>query len=76
MLPALVQASAKGIEGLRLTILGGSQGVNEFTTGLAAPGSIYTALQSLLASGADGNGNGRAAPAGGDGEPAAVEPAA
>jgi uncharacterized membrane protein YqiK len=76
MLPALVQASAKGMEGSRLTILGGSQGVNEFTTGLAAQGlSIYTALQSLLASGADGNGSSRTTPAEGDGEPAAVEPA-
>lgn len=56
MLPALVQASAGGIEGAKLTILGGSQGVNEFTTGLAAQGlSIYTALQSLLASGPNGS---------------------
>ncbi|MGO9902187.1 MAG: SPFH domain-containing protein [Solirubrobacteraceae bacterium] len=57
MLPELVQASARGIEGSKLTILGGSQGVNEFTTGLATQGlSIYTALQSVLA--ANGNGPG------------------
>jgi hypothetical protein len=49
MLPALVEASASGIEGARLTILGGSAGVNDFATGLAAQGlSIYTALQSVL----------------------------
>jgi uncharacterized membrane protein YqiK len=55
MLPALVQASASGLEGARLTILGGSAGVNDFTTGLAAQGlSIYTALQSVLASAANG----------------------
>jgi uncharacterized membrane protein YqiK len=77
MLPALVQASARGIEGSRLTILGGSQGVNEFTTGLAAQGlSIYTALQSLLATGPDADGNGRPVPAQGNSEPTASEPAA
>ncbi len=54
MLPEIVQASARGIEGSKLTILGGSQGVNEFTAGLAAQGlSIYTALQSLLATNGD-----------------------
>ncbi len=54
MLPEIVQASARGIAGSKLTILGGSQGVNEFTTGLAAQGlSIYTALQSLLATNGD-----------------------
>ena len=60
MLPQLVQASAAGIEGARLTILGGSTGVNDFATGLAAQGlSIYTALQSVLAStGRDGEANG------------------
>jgi membrane protein involved in colicin uptake len=61
MLPQLVQASAAGIEGSRLTILGGSAGVNDFATGLAAQGlSIYTALQTVLAATAreqDVNGN-------------------
>jgi flotillin len=57
MLPQLTQASAGGIEGARLTILGGSQGVNEFTSGLAAQGlAIYTTLQSLLAAPPDGTG--------------------
>jgi hypothetical protein len=62
MLPEIVQASARGIEGSKLTILGGSQGVNEFTAGLAAQGlSIYTALQSLLATNGDRAGESDAA---------------
>jgi uncharacterized membrane protein YqiK len=49
MLPALVQASAHGIEGANLTILNGSSGVNDVATGLAAQGlSIYQALRAAL----------------------------
>jgi hypothetical protein len=49
MLPALVQASAHGIEGAHLTILNGSNGVNDVASGIAAQGlSIYHALQSAL----------------------------
>src|SRR4051794_14592571 len=50
MLPALVEASAHGIEGSKLTILNGSSGVNEVATGLAAQGlSIYEALRGAVA---------------------------
>jgi flotillin len=50
MLPSLVEAAARGIEGSRLTILNGSQGVNDMATGIAAQGmSIYSALRSAMA---------------------------
>ena len=49
MLPQLVQASAQGTEGSKLTILNGSQGVNDMATGIAAQGlSIYETLRSSL----------------------------
>jgi uncharacterized membrane protein YqiK len=55
MLPALVQASAHGIEGAHLTVLNGSNGVNDIATGIAAQGlSIYHALQSALRASANG----------------------
>jgi flotillin len=55
MLPALVEASAHGIEGSKLTILNGSSGVNEVATGLAAQGlSIYEALRGAVAPSANG----------------------
>ena len=61
MLPSLVEASAHGIEGAKLTILNGSNGVNDVATGIAAQGlSIYHALQSALAPAVNGNGNGAA----------------
>src|SRR5262249_44639770 len=62
MLPALVEASAHGIEGSKLTILNGSSGVNEVATGLAAQGlSIYEALRGAVgASTADEETNGGA----------------
>jgi flotillin len=50
MLPELVAAAAQGIDGSKLTILGGAQGLTEFTTGLAAEGlTIYDALRRSLA---------------------------
>lgn len=46
MLPALVSAAAGGISGSNLTILNGSQGVNEMAVGLAAQGlSILETLR-------------------------------
>ena len=68
MLPALVEASAHGIESSRLTILNGSQGVNEMATGIAAQGlSIYDTLRGALAGSAEGrphpHQNGQPAPA-------------
>jgi hypothetical protein len=55
MLPALVEASAHGIEGAKLTILNGSNGVNDVATGIAAQGlSIYRALQQALAPSVNG----------------------
>ena len=49
MLPALVEASAKGIEGSKLTILSGTNGVNEVATGLVAQGlSIYETLRGAV----------------------------
>jgi uncharacterized membrane protein YqiK len=59
MLPALVEASAHGIEGSKLTILNGSTGVNEVATGLAAQGlSIYEALRGSVAPSENGSANG------------------
>jgi flotillin len=55
MLPELVQASAQGIEGSKLTILNGSNGVNEVATGLAAQGlSIYETLRGAVAASSNG----------------------
>ena len=55
MLPALVEASAKGIEGSKLTILSGTNGVNEVATGLVAQGlSIYETLRGAVAHSANG----------------------
>jgi uncharacterized membrane protein YqiK len=52
MLPALVQAAAQGIEGSKLTILNGSNGVNDVATGLAAQGlTIYETLRTALTAG-------------------------
>jgi flotillin len=55
MLPTLVEASAKGIEGSKLTILSGADGVNEVATGLAAQGlSIYETLRGAVATSTNG----------------------
>jgi flotillin len=55
MLPSLVEASAKGLEGSKLTILSGANGVNEVATGLAAQGlSIYETLRGAVAGSANG----------------------
>ncbi|MEA2480660.1 MAG: flotillin [Thermoleophilaceae bacterium] len=54
MLPALVEASSRGIEGSKLTILNGSQGVGDVATGLAAQGlSVYDALRTALSAQSD-----------------------
>jgi flotillin len=68
MLPSLVEAAARGIEGSRLTILNGSQGVNDMATGIAAQGmSIYSALRSAMAERAE-NGAAPAPPVAADKE--------
>jgi regulator of protease activity HflC (stomatin/prohibitin superfamily) len=52
MLPALVEAAAGGISGSNLTVLNGSQGVNEMAVGVVAQGlSIFETLRKSLASG-------------------------
>ena len=52
MLPALVQAAAGGISGSNLTVLNGSQGVNEMAVGVVAQGlSIFDTLRKSLADG-------------------------
>jgi flotillin len=56
MLPSLVGAAASGISGSNLTVLNGSQGVNEMAVGVVAQGlSIFDTLRKGLA-----NGNGLA----------------
>jgi uncharacterized membrane protein YqiK len=50
MLPQLVEAAARSIQGSRLTVLNGSSGVNEIATGLVSQGmSIYDALRASMA---------------------------
>jgi flotillin len=50
MLPELVEAAAKSIDGSRLTVLNGAQGVNDVAAGMAAQGlTIYDALRQALA---------------------------
>ena len=52
MLPALVEAAAGGISGPNLTVLNGSQGVNEMAVGVVAQGlSIFETLRMSLATG-------------------------
>lgn len=66
MLPDLVRASAHGIEGANLTILNGSNGVNDVATGLAAQGlSIYQTLRGALGATPNGATTNRATPNGG-----------
>src|SRR5579884_2532843 len=51
MLPSLVSAAAGGIAGSNLTVLNGSQGVNEMAVGVVAQGlSIFDTLRKGLAS--------------------------
>ena len=51
MLPELVEAAAGGIAGSNLTVLNGSQGLNEMAVGVAAQGlSIFDTLRKGLAS--------------------------
>jgi uncharacterized membrane protein YqiK len=50
MLPSLVEAAAGGISGSNLTVLNGSQGVNEMAVGVVAQGlSIFDTLRQGLA---------------------------
>ena len=50
MLPTLVEAAARSIQGSRLTVLNGSSGINDVATGLVAQGlSIYESLRTSIA---------------------------
>ena len=50
VLPELVAAAAKGIEGSNLTVLNGSEGVNQMLTGIVGQGvHIYEALRQSVA---------------------------
>jgi flotillin len=52
MLPALVEAAARGIAGSNLTILNGAQGVNELAAGVVSQGlAIFDALRSNVSAG-------------------------
>ena len=51
-LPALVEAAARGLAGANLTVLNGSQGVNEMAVGVVAQGlSVFETLRKSLAAG-------------------------
>jgi flotillin len=62
-LPSLVEAASKGIVGSNLTILNGTDGINQLVAGLVGQGlSIYHSLKPALAGtangiGSDGSGN-------------------
>ncbi|TMM10383.1 MAG: hypothetical protein E6G01_18510, partial [Actinobacteria bacterium] len=50
LLPSLVEASAKGIAGSNLTVLNGTEGVNQVAAGVVAQGlSIYESLRRSVA---------------------------
>jgi uncharacterized membrane protein YqiK len=68
ILPNLVQAAAQGISNSHLTVLNGSEGVNEVVTGVVGQGlAIYDTLRrSIAASSAN-------AAAGGEGDPPSEE---
>jgi hypothetical protein len=71
MLPQLVDAAARGIPGSRLTVLNGSQGVNEVATGVVAQGlSGYAALRESISRERESE-----VAEARDGSPPAVEPA-
>jgi uncharacterized membrane protein YqiK len=58
-LPALVEAAARGLAGSNLTILNGTEGVNEVLVGLVGQGmSILDALKKATGSGAGAAANG------------------
>jgi flotillin len=49
MLPQLVEAAAKGIAGSNLTVLNGTEGVNQAVAGIVGQGlSIYETLRNAL----------------------------
>ncbi|MGH9127905.1 MAG: SPFH domain-containing protein [Acidimicrobiales bacterium] len=61
LLPALVEAAAKGIAGSSLTVLNGSEGVNEMVAGVVSQGlSIYETLRRSIGPGGDPNPDGAA----------------
>jgi uncharacterized membrane protein YqiK len=61
-LPTLVGEAAKGITGSNLTILNGTEGVNQVVAGLVGQGlSIYDALRHSIAQSAQTSANGAAA---------------
>ncbi len=50
LLPALVEAAAKGIAGSNLTVLNGSQGVNDIVASVVGQGlTIYETLKPAIA---------------------------
>ncbi|HEY1443629.1 MAG TPA: SPFH domain-containing protein [Acidimicrobiales bacterium] len=54
-LPSLVAAAAKGIEGSHLTVLNGSEGVNQVLTGIVGQGvQIYDALRHSISAQGEG----------------------
>jgi hypothetical protein len=56
MLPELVKAAAEGIVGSNLTVLNGTQGLNDATANLAAQGlAIYSMLRASVAQNALGD---------------------
>jgi flotillin len=59
ILPALVQAAAQGISNSHLTVLNGSEGVNEVVTGVVGQGlAIYDTLRRSIAASSAGAANG------------------
>ncbi len=60
VLPSLVEAAAKGIEGSNLTVINGSEGVNQMVAGVVGQGmTIYEALRkAIVVGGAASNGAG------------------
>ena len=57
MLPSLVAAAAEGIKGSTLTVLNGSEGVNEVLTGVVAQGlTIYDTLRNAVSATSAGAG--------------------
>ena len=50
-LPEMVRAAASGLQGAKLTILNGTEGVSDVTQGIVSTGmSLFTTVKSLLAS--------------------------
>jgi flotillin len=59
ILPGLVQAAAQGISNSHLTVLNGSEGVNEVVTGVVGQGlAIYDTLRRSIAASSAGAANG------------------